>query len=149
MICAAQCRDHLPWYKVPTAVTLCAVQALVVCCADVLATLLEESGMCQITATHWQKERETGIEINMRSLPWHFSREITGRKGWNGIKDVASQDWTCAANLSTTTQHLIYHIYGPWFNTDKKQKCLFLRLDWFLNLVSSRCKQQTEPIRLY
>ncbi len=71
MICAAQCRDHLPWDKVPTAVTLCAIQALVVCCADVLATLLEESGMCQITATHWQKYRERGREINMRSF-WHF-----------------------------------------------------------------------------
>lgn len=52
MVCAAKSRDHFSCDKAVTAIAARAVQTLVVCCADVLALLLEEARPCQITAAH-------------------------------------------------------------------------------------------------
>lgn len=49
---ASQSRDHLSGDEAVTAVAARTVQTLIVCRADVLALLLEETGSSQITVTH-------------------------------------------------------------------------------------------------
>lgn len=57
MVGATQCRDHLASDEVATAVTLGAIQALVVLCADILSTFLEESRAGQVAATHFREHK--------------------------------------------------------------------------------------------
>lgn len=55
-----QCRDHLPGGDVlVTAVTLGPVEPLVVLCTDVLARVVEEARVHQITATDWTHGEKT------------------------------------------------------------------------------------------
>ena len=49
---ASQSGDYLSRDEAVAAVAACAVQTLIVCRADVLALLLEETGSRQITVTH-------------------------------------------------------------------------------------------------
>lgn len=61
VVCPVQSRHHLPADEFTTAVTFSAIKPLVVLGADVLTTLLEESGTGEVTATHCGKTRKIAI----------------------------------------------------------------------------------------
>lgn len=57
VVCASESRDHLSCDEAVTAIAARAIQALVVCRADVVALLLEEARSSQVAVAHCGENR--------------------------------------------------------------------------------------------